>query len=31
MNDSLKDKERQAIERLKAFVPKDGDAKEPPD
>ena len=26
MNDSLKDKERQAIERLRAFAPKDGDA-----
>ena len=31
MNDSLKDKERIAIERLRAFAPKDDDAKEPPD
>ena len=27
MNDSLKEKERIAIERLKAFAPKDGDNK----
>ena len=31
MNDSLKEKERIAIERLRAFAPKDGDEKEPPD